>query len=223
MTRKLSLSAVIVAVVALIGPVSDARAQDNLSTASPTQVAAIGKQLAHFGEAWRAGDAQALVHDLYTESAVVSGEGLVNILRGRKQIASSEAELIKGYSSATFELYALRAAGPGVLYSFVKITAVPRIPADAPIAKAKALYVWKKTAHGWQIDMEVYAMGEAQDLCATCKATNEETRLSLPALTGLSRLTLKLENAASSRPNGWQIPRGAEEITRAVTQDGPSA
>ena len=167
MTFRISFLAAIVALIGSIGAGSASGSEKTLTTASSAQVAAIRKQLAHFGEAWRAGDARALVHDLYTESAVVSGEGLANIVRGRAQITTSETELIKSFSSATFELYALRAAGPNVLYSFVRISAVPRSPAAAAAAaaaaKAKALYVWKKTAGGWQIDMEVFAMGEANE------------------------------------------------------------
>lgn len=121
--------------------------------------AELGARLAHaYGPTWASGDAAKFVDEFLTQDCVLTAEGSDAAWQGRQQAIELLKDLIKDFKTVTPRAVVTRQVGPDAAFQFVEFAIIARNPADqARLGKAKSLYVWKKTAHGWRVTADLYA------------------------------------------------------------------
>lgn len=117
----------------------------------------IDSKLHGIASLWPKKDAQAVVDAVYTEQTEITGEGVEELYKGKKQLAGLVAHLMEGSKSTTINLDRLVQLSDSSAYTWVTWNVTPA--GDEAPFKMKSLFVWKKENGNWFIVADMFASG----------------------------------------------------------------
>jgi cytochrome c len=139
-------------------------AADGRPAAAPVGAtrSAITDQLGRLERLWSAGDATTMARSLYTEDAIIAGEGQEQAVKGHTAIAVLVATLIRDNTSVAIEIKRLQELGPNAAATWVTWLVTPR--ATAPAFTMRSLLIWKRIGNDWRIAGDMFSAGDLPSL-----------------------------------------------------------
>lgn len=112
-------------------------------------------------EAWSKQNA-AGVADVYSTSALATGEGMAEVAAGRDGMTTLVKELMNGTKTVRIDIYRAKQLGANAAMSWVTWTVSPS-DQTKPVFKTKSLFIWQKENGRWRISSDMFAMGALPD------------------------------------------------------------
>lgn len=117
----------------------------------------IDSRMRRIEQLWQAGNTRAMADSLYTDDAIIAGEGLPQPVRGKARIKDLLDQLVKDARDVRLATGAMQELGKSASATWITWTVTPR--EGAPFV-VRSLLIWKKGSDGWRIASDMFSMGD---------------------------------------------------------------